>query len=256
MTKIRQRGSQVRGEVKRQVRPLTVSHYHFEASNVPAEIAHTKEMVALLKDKNTLVYKVCASMHLSLYVLKIPQDHDTRKGLFENPVLQRTINNQWFGDAHAEGVVFHLYYNPMPLPTMALVFTCLHGSESRRPMNIPAQLELVLGTNRLRTVLMNGHLANSTRQTSARSVTATSMKNTSGAWKSGKSTLLEARSWPGFNSAFMTKLGETYYCFLFGLLILDISIHSKAGGLEPAAHSRITDDDFEAAVREAAMEDM
>ncbi|KAF8504078.1 hypothetical protein JB92DRAFT_2738765, partial [Gautieria morchelliformis] len=55
------------------------------------------------------------------------QDHEARKGLFENPCLIHILQTQWFADPHDEGVAFHLYFNPVPLPTMALVFTAIEN---------------------------------------------------------------------------------------------------------------------------------
>ncbi|KAF8578779.1 hypothetical protein K439DRAFT_1361267, partial [Ramaria rubella] len=49
------------------------------------------------------------------------------KCLFENSVLLKAIKNQWFHKPHSKGVIFHLYYNPIPLPTIALVFTVIEN---------------------------------------------------------------------------------------------------------------------------------
>ncbi|KAF8531958.1 hypothetical protein JB92DRAFT_2845510 [Gautieria morchelliformis] len=82
---IRQRGSQVRGE------------------------SQMTTLAQTLTNKHTLVYR----------------DHEARKGLFETPCLIHILQTQWFANPHDEGVAFHLYFNPIPLPTMALVFTAI-----------------------------------------------------------------------------------------------------------------------------------
>ncbi|KAF8488237.1 hypothetical protein JB92DRAFT_3017747 [Gautieria morchelliformis] len=108
---IRQRGSQVRGEVKRNGRPVATLHYGFSSS---PDSAHRSQMATLaqtLTNKHTLVYR----------------DHEARKGLFETPCLIHILQTQWFSDPHDEGVAFHLYFNPIPLPTMALVFTAIEN---------------------------------------------------------------------------------------------------------------------------------
>ncbi|KAF8510393.1 hypothetical protein JB92DRAFT_2940490, partial [Gautieria morchelliformis] len=108
---IRQRGSQVRGEVKRNARPVATLHYGFSSS---PDSAHRSQMATLaqtLTNKHTLVYR----------------DHEARKGLFETPCLIHILQTQWFADPHDEGVAFHLYFNPIPLPTMALVFTAIEN---------------------------------------------------------------------------------------------------------------------------------
>ncbi|KAF8506130.1 hypothetical protein JB92DRAFT_2964787 [Gautieria morchelliformis] len=108
---IRQRGSQVRGEVKRNARPVATLHYGFSSS---PDSAHRSQMATLaqtLTNKHTLVYR----------------DHEARKGLFETPCLIHILQTQWFADPHDEGVAFHLYFNPIPLPTMALVFMAIEN---------------------------------------------------------------------------------------------------------------------------------
>jgi Domain of unknown function (DUF6532) len=65
------------------------------------------------------------TMLFQLLLLTIPQDPDARTGLFENPILLQGIKDQWFSHSTDEGVTFHLYFNPIPLPLMALVFTAV-----------------------------------------------------------------------------------------------------------------------------------
>ncbi|KAF8531839.1 hypothetical protein JB92DRAFT_3138632 [Gautieria morchelliformis] len=99
---IKQRGSQVRGELKRNARPVTTAHYKFDAR---------EEVVKGPILNNEILYK----------------DHEARTGLFENPCAARILRTQWFADAHDEGVSFHVYFNPIPLPTLALVFTAIEN---------------------------------------------------------------------------------------------------------------------------------
>jgi Domain of unknown function (DUF6532) len=51
------------------------------------------------------------------------QDPDTNAGLFEHPILQDVINEQWFGNKKADGINFSTYFNLIPDATIALVFT-------------------------------------------------------------------------------------------------------------------------------------
>jgi hypothetical protein len=46
-----------------------------------------------------------------------------RKGMFKNPILLQVIKEQWFADSKGEGPSFHVYFNPIPLPLIALVFS-------------------------------------------------------------------------------------------------------------------------------------
>ncbi|KAF8576128.1 hypothetical protein K439DRAFT_1623097 [Ramaria rubella] len=53
------------------------------------------------------------------------RDHETCMGLFETPILLAAIKTQWFSHAHTEGVNFHMYFNLIPSPAMALVFSMI-----------------------------------------------------------------------------------------------------------------------------------
>ncbi|KAF8580308.1 hypothetical protein K439DRAFT_1619904 [Ramaria rubella] len=77
----------------------------------PADTANTMTLISCLKANNTLVYK----------------DHETRMRLFETPILLNAIKTQWFSHAHAEGVNFHMYFNPILMPVMALVFSMIEN---------------------------------------------------------------------------------------------------------------------------------
>ncbi|KAF8586251.1 hypothetical protein K439DRAFT_1615249 [Ramaria rubella] len=107
-TVIKYCGSQVCGEVKRNLRPLVTSHLGFQASAHASNIDDTKAYVSHLKSTNAL-------------------DHENRTSLFATPLLLRLICNQWFNKANAEGVSFHAYFNPIPLPLMALTFVAIEN---------------------------------------------------------------------------------------------------------------------------------
>ncbi|KAF8576193.1 hypothetical protein K439DRAFT_1278591, partial [Ramaria rubella] len=104
--KIHDRSSHMCGDVKRQAHHLTWLHYGFESSDVEADRTQTQALMVLLKDRSAFVYK----------------DYETQTGLFENPILLKAIKSLWFYNVNADGVVFHLDYNLIPLATMALVF--------------------------------------------------------------------------------------------------------------------------------------
>ncbi|KAF8500068.1 hypothetical protein JB92DRAFT_3146256 [Gautieria morchelliformis] len=55
------------------------------------------------------------------------KDHEARTGLFDNLWTARILRAQWFVDAHAEGISFHAYFNPILLPTLALLFTAIEN---------------------------------------------------------------------------------------------------------------------------------
>jgi hypothetical protein len=48
--------------------------------------------------------------------------------MFKNPVLLKAIKAQWFSNPKAEGVLFHMYFNPISIATIALVFTAVSAA--------------------------------------------------------------------------------------------------------------------------------
>jgi hypothetical protein len=48
-----------------------------------------------------------------------------RKDLYQNDILQKAINAIWFANQKDEGVVFNKFFEPIPLPTIALVLTAV-----------------------------------------------------------------------------------------------------------------------------------
>jgi Domain of unknown function (DUF6532) len=54
------------------------------------------------------------------------------------------LEDQWFADSQDEGIKFHAYFNPITLPTIALVFTAVKHSCSRQvqtPNSPASQIE-------------------------------------------------------------------------------------------------------------------
>ncbi|KAH7920043.1 hypothetical protein BV22DRAFT_1021966, partial [Leucogyrophana mollusca] len=51
------------------------------------------------------------------------RDVDARKGLYKAEILQSGTNDMWFANRHDEGVIYHQYFDPMPVETIALVLT-------------------------------------------------------------------------------------------------------------------------------------
>jgi Domain of unknown function (DUF6532) len=69
------------------------------------------------------------------------QDHEAHTGLFENPCATHILRTQWFGDANDEGILFHVYFNPIPLPTLALMFTAMSEIACQGHTTNEAQVE-------------------------------------------------------------------------------------------------------------------
>ncbi|OJA17164.1 hypothetical protein AZE42_00244 [Rhizopogon vesiculosus] len=87
------RTSHVRGELKTKMRSLTGPFYGFR----------------------------------TIFVFK---DWSSKKGICKTELLQESINLMWFTNRNDEGVIYHKYFNPMPVKVVALVLTAeLHFIE-------------------------------------------------------------------------------------------------------------------------------
>jgi len=47
------------------------------------------------------------------------------KGLYRNKNIQKIINAMWFAKKHDKGVVYHEYFKPIHVMTLALVLTAV-----------------------------------------------------------------------------------------------------------------------------------
>ncbi|KAI0287420.1 hypothetical protein BC826DRAFT_917178, partial [Russula brevipes] len=110
LTVIMRRASQMRGEVKSKIRLLVLSSYDFNPSQTSTGREYNLKRVATLKEDLNFTYKG--------NVLE-------RKGLYQNPILQKAINVIWFANRIDEGVLYSKFFRPIPLPTIALVLTAI-----------------------------------------------------------------------------------------------------------------------------------
>ncbi|KAG0698766.1 hypothetical protein DFH29DRAFT_877762 [Suillus ampliporus] len=53
------------------------------------------------------------------------QDIESRKGIFKSDLIQMSVNEMWFVNHWDEGVVHNKYFDPIPIPTVALVLTVI-----------------------------------------------------------------------------------------------------------------------------------
>ena len=88
-------------------------------------------LVHKLITKNAFVYHVYPH-HNNCIMLTFTQDPTACTGLFETLCIAHILGVQWFADPYDEGVSFHIYFNPIPLPTIMLVliavWTQCHGN--------------------------------------------------------------------------------------------------------------------------------
>ncbi|KIJ37518.1 hypothetical protein M422DRAFT_132388, partial [Sphaerobolus stellatus SS14] len=101
------RDSHMRGNLKDRLIPLVCETYGFKASATKSAIIHNRKLYDLLKTDKRLVFK----------------DFRERNGLYESPLIQQAINLAWFKDPSDNGAKFPSYFDPIPLRTIALIYT-------------------------------------------------------------------------------------------------------------------------------------
>ncbi|KAG6818720.1 hypothetical protein H0H93_002504 [Arthromyces matolae] len=108
---IKQRGSQLRGEVKSKTASMIETMYGFSSAQGRRNIAANRDLAELLKLEKGFLYKELTS--------------DARKGIYRHPIIQTAVNKVWFTNTRDEGVVFTDMFNPMPIPAIALILTAI-----------------------------------------------------------------------------------------------------------------------------------
>ncbi|KAI0265221.1 hypothetical protein BC834DRAFT_843806 [Gloeopeniophorella convolvens] len=104
------RSSQLRRELKTKVVSIVEGAYGFDTAKDKKTQAANRAKVEELMEERAFLYKV---------------RQPTLQGLYYHPALQRAINVMWFANKHDEGVEFPKYFNPIPLPTIALAITAI-----------------------------------------------------------------------------------------------------------------------------------
>ncbi|KIJ97553.1 hypothetical protein K443DRAFT_9822 [Laccaria amethystina LaAM-08-1] len=49
-----------------------------------------------------------------------------RKGIYQHPIIQRSINKMWFKNRRDEGIEYEESFNPLPVPAIALMLTAAY----------------------------------------------------------------------------------------------------------------------------------
>ncbi|KAG1829731.1 hypothetical protein F4604DRAFT_1947399 [Suillus subluteus] len=83
--------------------------FGFRTSNSNGVIRQNRDLAESLKDGSVFAFK----------------DWESKKGIYKTELLQLGINVMWFVNRHDEGVVYHEYFNPMPVKVIALVLTTI-----------------------------------------------------------------------------------------------------------------------------------
>ncbi|KAF8193587.1 hypothetical protein K438DRAFT_1828910 [Mycena galopus ATCC 62051] len=106
--------SQMRGEVKSEVRGLIELTFGFASGQNKKNIRKNHQLAEDLKEDMGYAYEVN------------PSKSQGRKGLYKAGIIQKTTNLMWFGNRRAEGAMNPEMFGPaLPKPTLALVLTAI-----------------------------------------------------------------------------------------------------------------------------------
>ncbi|KAG1857810.1 hypothetical protein F4604DRAFT_1685106 [Suillus subluteus] len=84
---------------------LRISH----SSHLKEVIRKNRDLAESLKDGSAFVFK----------------DWISKTGIYKSKLLQDSINIMWFANQNDEGIIYHKYFNPIPVEVVALVLTAI-----------------------------------------------------------------------------------------------------------------------------------
>ncbi|KIJ63900.1 hypothetical protein HYDPIDRAFT_68131, partial [Hydnomerulius pinastri MD-312] len=106
---ILKRTSHVRGELKTKLRSLVGSFFGFHTHNSRDGMKRNRNLVESLKEGSRFAYK----------------DFENKRGIYKSDLLQLAVYDMWFANRNDEGVLYHEYFNPMPIETIALLLAAV-----------------------------------------------------------------------------------------------------------------------------------
>lgn len=48
-----------------------------------------------------------------------------RKGIYTHPIIQKAVNKMWFKNKRDEGIMYPDFFNPISIPSIALILTAV-----------------------------------------------------------------------------------------------------------------------------------
>ncbi|KAF8960928.1 hypothetical protein BDZ97DRAFT_1760386 [Flammula alnicola] len=106
---LQKRGSRIRGHALNQIRPLMVNVFGFKRGTDAKTVAWNRDLYTKLKTKAAFHYK----------------NPETLSGYAQGKIISEILHAVWFEDTNSQGVTFKNLFDPIPLETLALIFTIL-----------------------------------------------------------------------------------------------------------------------------------
>ena len=57
----------------------------------------------------------------------LSDENGKRKGIYNHPIIQKAVNKMWFMNKRDEGIIFQDYFNPLSIPSIALILTAVRS---------------------------------------------------------------------------------------------------------------------------------
>ncbi|KAJ7431464.1 hypothetical protein B0H11DRAFT_1941692 [Mycena galericulata] len=102
------RASQCRCELRTKSHPIVICALKFMTGKSKKMIKANRKKADDLKEGQAFVYKDSAGTRL-----------------FQTPLIQMLANVMWFANKFDEGIEYPFYFNPFPMPTIALLLTVI-----------------------------------------------------------------------------------------------------------------------------------
>ncbi|KAI0260376.1 hypothetical protein BC834DRAFT_973515 [Gloeopeniophorella convolvens] len=100
---ITSRAAELRGELRNKMIPIIQSAYGFRSGQDRKSLKHNRKLI------DELGY--------------VPGPGFIFKGPYRHPAIQKGINMMWFMNRRDEGILYSMYFNPMPYPAIAFILT-------------------------------------------------------------------------------------------------------------------------------------
>lgn len=109
------------------MKPIVELIYGFKSGENKKSIARNRQLAEELKDELTFTFKVCLLAFFLYLRLRAYQDIKSRKGIYRNPLFQKSANAMWFANRRDEGVMYPEMFNPFPKQSLGIMLAAVRG---------------------------------------------------------------------------------------------------------------------------------
>lgn len=129
-TQLRNRGSRIRGLAVSCVRSIVSQYFGFKRGTSDTIKASNVALYKSMKTDAAFHYKVRSNYDMlkELTSTALQQDPLAQTGFCQGKIMSEVLNTVWFDGKRSPGVIFDNLFNPIPLETLAFIFTVVRYS--------------------------------------------------------------------------------------------------------------------------------